>query len=196
MRLEAVARYDIITALLSALMAMPSISKQASRSTLTSSPRGLVPSGLTSGDNADTTSARYEADTPLRVSLLGSDVQAEGVMSGTGELMVGGRASGHIACSTLRILAGGTVDGEIECDTVEIAGTFKGRIAARLLRVLSGGCVEGEVTTEAIAVAMGASLEADVYCTPPAARRHSLTDASAANPLYIDGHELAAAAAA
>jgi cytoskeletal protein CcmA (bactofilin family) len=195
MRLEAVARYDIFTALLSALMATPSISKQASRYTRSSSHRGPMPNGCISGDNAETTGARADVDTPL-CSLLGSDVQAEGVMSGTGELMVGGRASGLIACSTLRILAGGMVDGEIECDTVEIAGTFKGRIAARLLRVLSGGCVEGEVRTEAIAVAMGASLVADVYCAPPAARRHTLTNASTADALYFDGHELAAAAAA
>src|SRR5262249_49343078 len=95
MRLEAVVRYDIFTALLSALMAMPSISKQAGRSTLTSIRRCLMPSGLASGDNADATSAAAEADTPSRGSLLGSDVQAEGVMSGTGELKVGGRTSGH-----------------------------------------------------------------------------------------------------
>lgn len=106
-------------------------------------------------------------------TVVAASCRVEGVLSGSGDLLIEGQVSGEInGTATVSIAEGGHVDATVHGRTVVVAGRVRGDISATdKIELTPSADVAGNITSPRILIREGATFEGQVFMKSPDARK-------------------------
>ncbi len=132
------------------------------------------------------------------ITVVAATCHVEGVLSGSGDLLIEGRLSGEIAgTAAVTVAEGGSVEAMVHGRTVIIAGRVRGDVSASdKIELAPSADVEGNITAPRILIREGATFEGQVFMKQPEAKQQRPAEAVGGSQRDATGQQGASAAPA